>query len=50
MSDTGPCDGEDIGDGIGELASLSNDSVRFLCLLRAWGGDGGGLGGRSWFG
>ena len=28
------------------LASFSNESVLFLCLLRVEGGDGGGLGGR----
>lgn len=50
VSATGSCDGEDGGDGIGVLASFSNESVRFLCLLRVWGGDGGGLGGRCWFG
>jgi hypothetical protein len=48
-SATGPCDGDDGGDGIGVLASFAKESCLFLCLRRVECGDGGGLGGRcSW--
>jgi hypothetical protein len=43
---TGPCDGDDGGDGIELLASASKESCLFLCLRRVECGDGGGLGGR----
>lgn len=46
VSDTGPWVGDDGGEGNGVLASFSNESYLFFCLLRAEAGDGGGLGGR----
>jgi len=45
-SASGSCEGDDGGEGIGVLASFSNESVRFLCRRRVEGGEGGGLGGR----
>jgi hypothetical protein len=44
----GPCVGDPGGEGIGVLASFSKESCRFLWRRRVEGGDGGGLGGRSW--
>jgi hypothetical protein len=43
---TGPCDGDDGGEGMGVFASFAKESCLFLCLRRVECGDGGGLGGR----